>query len=72
MPKTDREKWVEFLESFGIGFLNGSGRFGYDLAVGKNQIVVSEGMDKVGGYSGFFTEIEFDENGAFLGINIFE
>jgi len=52
---TDKEKLLKLLSEFGVGFRE----------EGKS-VICDEGMDKVEGYPGFFTEFEFDIDGKFL------
>lgn len=68
---TDVEKLIELLSSFGVEFSRD------DMAradTGKISDVVTLycGSEKVGGYCGFFTEFEFDENGTFVTVGAWE
>jgi hypothetical protein len=58
---TDRDKLVAVLVDFGIG---------HD--VGRNDVVMVEGNCKVIGYSSFFARFEFDEDGNFEHVGLWE
>jgi hypothetical protein len=59
---TDREKLIELLTSWGVGY-----------AEGNNYIRCEQGTHaRVGGYMGFLTEFEFDSNGKFIQLGAYE
>lgn len=58
---TDKEKLIELLVSFGVGF-----------ECEFNEIVCKQGAEKVGGYSGFVTSFLFSEDGTFQNMGAWE
>lgn len=58
---TDKEKLIFLLKEFGIGF--------DDVC---NDVTCEQGMNKVSGYSCFFTRFEFDTNGKFIEMGAWE
>ena len=64
---TDLEKFVELYNGFGINVISEKTDEGYEVHLTENSYfdendTVSE---KFEGYPGFYTRIEFDENGKF-------
>jgi hypothetical protein len=63
--KTDKQKLIDLLNDFGIKFREES-----------RTITINVDRDskdsKVSGYSGFFTEFEFDKNGKFEDMGVWE
>lgn len=57
----DREKIKAFLVEMGIGFEEKDG-----------EILCREGMDKVHGYGHFFFCFEFDKDGSFTSVGVWE
>ena len=60
---TDYEKWKKFLGKFKIEFND---------TIKKQISIGAQTGDTVVGYSGFFVDIDFDENGKFLKMGIWE
>lgn len=60
MNEVDLDKLRKLFTELGIGFSEQS-RPG-DIT----SIVLLEGADKIEGYSGFYAEFDFDEDGSFL------
>lgn len=58
---TDKDKLIILLKAFKIGFKD-NGKI----------IRCEEGMDKVEGYSMFWTDFEFDESGKFIQMGAWE
>ena len=58
---TDKEKLIALLNEFGIEFVDNG-----------TSIKCEEGMDKVGGYTRFFTDFEFSEDGKFVKMGAWE
>lgn len=72
---TDREKLKSLLNEFGINFKEGGTNFrGASIPEMKNDIEVhAQGKEhKVNGYMGFFCTFEFDDDGKFVQMGIFE
>ena len=58
---TDKEKVIQFLTELGVGFVDDEG-----------DIRCAEGMSKVAGYSTFYTQFSFDDDGSFISIGAYE
>lgn len=65
--KTDREKIIELFTELGIGF-----KIGKEETVNKDAIICQEGDEKVDGYSRFYTQFNFAEDGKFIDMGIWE
>lgn len=74
---TDKEKLIELLKSFDIKF----GDIKDSYKQGDNHINFGYNVynddsfpkcDKVGGYMGFYTSFEFDEDGKFVTVGAWE
>lgn len=65
MEKTDLERLKELLNDFGV-------EFSYFEDETKILISCRQGDIKVGGYSSFFTEFDFDKNGKFIEMGAYE
>jgi hypothetical protein len=61
---TDMEKLTALFTEFGIGFKPN------DLT--ENSIVCEKGDAKIGGYNGFTAQFDFDENGKFKEMSVWE
>lgn len=59
--KTDKEKLIELLTEFGVGF-----------ELEENDILCREGRNKIDGYMMFVTSFDFDENGKFIKMGAWE
>lgn len=59
--KTDKEKLIQLLEYFGVGF-----------ECEDNDIKLEEGNNKIRGYPLFYTLFSFDEKGKFLEVGAYE
>lgn len=68
---TDVEKLIELLSSFGVEFSRDN-EAKSDAVVDSDVVTLYCGSEKVGGYCGFFTEFEFDENGTFVTVGAWE
>lgn len=64
---TDFERWIDFLNGFGIGFTT-------DISAATSKIILIEENKnmKVFTYPGFYAAIRFGENDSFINIGIFE
>lgn len=60
--KTDKEKLIELLTEFGVGF---------ELEE-NNRVVCTQGKDKVDGYHLFYTTFDFDKDGKFTEMGAWE
>jgi len=60
---SDLEKFKELYTSFGVKFNESKDEAGTVIAFGGYETHVN---NKIDGYSGFFTEVEFDPDGKFL------
>ncbi len=60
--KTDREKLEELLKLFGVG----------TTTEGENSIEIMAGDTKVKGYSGFYASFNFDKDGKFETVGVWE
>jgi hypothetical protein len=71
---TDLEKMRTLFTELGIGFRESKKYEHPDIDVIKMQVADSSGPgdDKVDGYSGFCTDYEFDSNGKFIVVKIWE
>jgi hypothetical protein len=58
---TQRQMLTDLFDSFGIG---------YDSE--REKITIEEGYEKVSGYSGFAAEFNFDNDGGFIDVSIWE
>jgi hypothetical protein len=65
---TDKEKLAALFTEFGIGFFDHETKIEIDVMPDSND---RESL-KVKGYSGFATEFNFDENGKFIDVYIWE
>lgn len=64
--KTDYQKLKELLTGFGV-------RFSKETRENENQVIqCMSGWDKVDGYLGFFTDFEFNKEGKFIEMGIWE
>lgn len=63
---TDKDRLVELLQSFGIGFKAEA------CDDGKAAVICKEGMPEVDGYQGFYVSFEFTESGEFVSMGIWE
>lgn len=59
---SDKEKLQTLFEEFGVGF----------KCVDTNRVELEEGEPKIGGYSGFYTVFNFDKDGNFIGVRLWE
>lgn len=58
---TDKEKLEKLLTEFKVGFTEEAG-----------AIVCEEGNENIGGYNGFMTTFEFDQEGTFIQMGAWE
>lgn len=58
---TDKEKLEILMKEFRIGYESD-----------KNGISCVEGGEKIAGYSGFYADFRFDDNGSFLDMAVWE
>lgn len=68
MKQTDLERFVALYASFGITCIlnkNADGSTWIELANGGYGKLTTE-SEKFDGYSGFYSTIEFDQNGTFI------
>lgn len=72
--KTDYERTKEFMDSLGILYSNYTVYDTQNVVFGNTDLSddVFPDCDKVGGYDGFYTRFEFDENGKFLTVGAWE
>ena len=63
---TDYDKVKALFTELGIGFTE------HDEKDNVKVICCEAGSDKVIGYSGFFTDFEFDEDGKFIQMGVWE
>lgn len=61
---TDKQKLEALFTEFGIGFKPNEHT--------ENSIVCEKGDAKIGGYSGFTAQFDFDENGKFQEMSVWE
>ena len=66
MNITDLNRWRDLLDSCGIGC--------EQITEDNGQIYLKmvEGRNKISGYSGFFTLVEFSSDGEFITIGAYE
>jgi hypothetical protein len=61
--ENDLDKLKELMDSFGIGYM---------VSPTKKYLVCKQGCEKITGHSNLFTNFEFDNDGNFIGIGIWE
>ena len=66
---SDLDGFKGLLDSFGVGY---SDEEFYRTDIIRTVICCTQGDNKVGGFMGFFTRFDFDEDGKFLGMGAFE
>ena len=71
--KTDKDKFIELMDSFGVGYKKYTGD-GFDFTEkdGKTYVKFKEGYDKVVGYGQFYCQFIFDSDSKFIEIGIYE
>jgi len=62
-PPTDKEKVMALFTELGIGFKQDKT---------SNCLNCESGDPKIGGYSNFQTQFEFDDTGKFMSMNLWE
>lgn len=78
LEPTDRERFLALLKDFGIKFQQaGDSRWGMtDPPKGKTVHLVADSYEehdsRVDGYTGFFCEWEFDDDGKFKKVGVWE
>ena len=58
---TDQEKLTALLKEFGVGFKEADG-----------CLICDEGSSKIIGYPSFYAIFEFDEQGSFVSMGVYE
>ena len=74
---TDLEEWRAFLAKFGITPVEGpASSRDRSRDIGKTAAtsftIYAEDNDRTIGYGGFYTEVEFDKDGKFLCLGVWE
>ncbi len=62
---TDKLKLIELLEGFGV-------KLRKEPSTVTLEVNKSDPDSKISGYMGFFTEFNFDENGKFIDVGVWE
>ena len=69
---TDREKLIALFTELGIGFEYEEQTDWYKSTESRGSLVCLEGRAKIDGYGMFFADFQFDENGKFIKMGVWE